>query len=94
MALVLFAVMVPLGLILIRDDPRKSAFADQETQDEELETHRDRRSGETERIGVSLRTALGSPPFWLLAWGFVVCGFTMAFANTHFMATPTRWGCT
>ncbi len=92
MAVVLLAVMVPLGLILIRDDPRKSARVDRATLDEELETHRDRRSGETERIGVSLRTALGSPPFWLLAWGFVVCGFTMAFANTHFMAYADEMG--
>jgi MFS family permease len=32
------------------------------------------------------------PPFWLLAFGFFVCGFTMAFANIHFMAYADDMG--
>ena len=42
--------------------------------------------------GVALRTALRSPDFWLLAFGFVVCGWTMAFPNVHFLAYADDMG--
>lgn len=92
MAIVLLVVMVPLGLLVLRDDPRRVALVDRAALDEELETHREHRPGARDAVGVTLRTALASPPFWLLAWGFVVCGFTMAFANTHFMAYADEMG--
>jgi len=42
--------------------------------------------------GVALRTALRAPDFWLLALGFVVCGWTMAFPNVHFLAYADDMG--
>ena len=42
--------------------------------------------------GVSLRVAIASPEFWLLSSGFLVCGFTMAFPNTHFLAYADDMG--
>ena len=32
------------------------------------------------------------PAFWILAFGFVVCGWTMAFPNTHFLAYADDMG--
>jgi MFS family permease len=42
--------------------------------------------------GVDLMTALRDRRFWILAFGFLVCGFTMAFANTHFLAYADDMG--
>ncbi|MCA9877636.1 MAG: MFS transporter, partial [Thermomicrobiales bacterium] len=36
--------------------------------------------------GMTLREAISNPAFWILGFGFVVCGWTMAFPNTHFLA--------
>jgi MFS family permease len=41
---------------------------------------------------VKLAEALSDSSFWLLAFGFFVCGFTMAFANAHFMAYADDMG--
>lgn len=83
---VLVAVMVPLGLFVVRDDPKRVRWVSAEAVREEMDTGRQSDDPAREQAGVTLKTAVTSPPFWLLAWGFVVCGFTMAFANTHFMA--------
>lgn len=40
----------------------------------------------------TLKEALAGSAFWLLAFGFFVCGFTMAFANAHFMAYADDMG--
>lgn len=42
--------------------------------------------------GLTLRDAIARPPFWILAFGFVVCGWTMAFPNTHFLAYADDMG--
>lgn len=34
---------------------------------------------------LTLKQALRTPLFWQLGLGFLVCGFPMSFANTHFM---------
>jgi MFS family permease len=76
--------MAPLGFFLLRDRPAKPP---------EPEAHREGRIRPRE-LANSLRPrqALATPVFWLLAFGFVVCGFTMAFANTHFMAYADDMG--
>jgi MFS family permease len=48
--------------------------------------------GRVREGGVALRAALRSPDFWLLAFGFVVCGWTMAFPNVHFLAYADDMG--
>ena len=42
--------------------------------------------------GLTLRDAIAHPPFWILAFGFVVCGWTMAFPNIHFLAYADDMG--
>lgn len=42
--------------------------------------------------GVTLAQAMTHPAFWLLAFGFLVCGWTMAFPNTHFLAYADDMG--
>jgi MFS family permease len=42
--------------------------------------------------GLTLRDAIVRPPFWILAFGFAVCGWTMAFPNTHFLAYADDMG--
>ena len=76
MAVLLLVVIVPLGLVLLRDRP--------ETDVAEMGYPPGRPRA---AVGsVSPRSAFRGPVFWLLAYGFVVCGFTMSFANIHFMA--------
>jgi MFS family permease len=78
MALALLAVAVPICALLLRDAPR------------------DGESDASDRFdgtgGVTLRQALAHPDFWLLAFGFAVCGWTMAFPNTHFLAYADDMG--
>ncbi|MFT4037542.1 MAG: MFS transporter [Thermomicrobiales bacterium] len=42
--------------------------------------------------GMTLREAISNPAFWILGFGFVVCGWTMAFPNTHFLAYADDMG--
>jgi MFS family permease len=42
--------------------------------------------------GMTLREAVSNPAFWILGFGFIVCGWTMAFPNTHFMAYADDMG--
>jgi MFS family permease len=39
-----------------------------------------------------LREAIGHPAFWFLSFGFLTCGWTMAFPNTHFLAYADDMG--
>ena len=70
----LLALMVPLVIVVIRDAPARKPDA--------AASKASRGSDE----GVGVRVAIRTSAFWLLAFGFVVCGFTMAFPNTHFIA--------
>jgi len=76
LAVVLLVAILPLAFGFIREAPGAQAARDR---------------GE-EETGRTLREALDSPPFWLLAFGFFVCGFTMAFATTHFLAYADDMG--
>jgi len=79
MAIALLAIALPLTALVLRDAPRSSAgIAAQE-------------DGES-RPGVTLREALLHPVFWVLGFGFLVCGWTMAFPNTHFLAYADDMG--
>ncbi len=92
LAILLLAAMLPLGFVLIRDDPAKFGLPPDGSaiEPERGDEPRQRRSfiGPAAQLPEALRT----PVFWLLGWGFFVCGFTMAFANTHFMAYADEMG--
>lgn len=79
-SVILLVIMTPLGLIFIRarQSPAKPASADGQAV--------------TEEHSVGLREALNTSSFWLLAFGFFTCGFTMAFANAHFLAYADDMG--
>ena len=85
LALLLLVGMVPVGLILLRDTPPQDRPGNAATERPETST-----AGRRE--GVSLRQSLTTPAFWLLSFGFVVCGFTMAFPNVHFLAYADDMG--
>jgi len=61
----------------LRDAPRASAAAGEMPMPDD---------------GLTLREAVAHPAFWILAFGFVVCGWTMAFPNTHFLAYADDMG--
>ena len=77
LAVALLVVALPLSAIFLRDAPRASVA-----------------TGETPipEDGLTLRDAAARPAFWILAFGFVVCGWTMAFPNTHFLAYADDMG--
>jgi len=77
LAVALLAVAVPLSAIFLRDAPRPVLAAGTALPAED---------------GLTLRQALAHPAFWILAFGFVVCGWTMAFPNTHFLAYADDMG--
>ena len=84
LAAVLVLVMAPLGFFLLRDRPATPPPP---------EAHRAGRVAPRDMAAsFRPRQAFATPVFWLLAFGFVVCGFTMAFANTHFMAYADDMG--
>jgi MFS family permease len=47
---------------------------------------------QADQDGMTLREAISNPAFWILSFGFIVCGWTMAFPNTHFMAYADDMG--
>lgn len=77
LAVALLAVAVPLSAIFLRDAPRAGTAAGEALPAED---------------GLTLREAIAHPAFWILAFGFVVCGWTMAFPNTHFLAYADDMG--
>ena len=92
-ALLLIVVMVPLGLLLVRDRPgaggrRQTAGG---RAGHELDPGR-QAGGEGDERSLTLGQSLRTPIFWQLAFGFAVCGFTMAFPNTHFLAYADDMG--
>jgi MFS family permease len=64
-------------MLFLRDSPRPTANASPARDGDE---------------GTTLRDAIAHPAFWLLGFGFVVCGWTMAFPNTHFLAYADDMG--
>src|SRR5215208_6570239 len=77
LAVALLAVAIPLSTIFLRDAPRPVEAAGKALPAED---------------GLTLWQALAHPAFWILAFGFVVCGWTMAFPNTHFLAYADDMG--
>jgi MFS family permease len=75
-AAVLLLVMVPLGIVFLKDGPAGTQSA----------------SKTVGLTGSTLREALSGPAFWLLALGFVACGWTMAFPQTHWIAHADDMG--
>lgn len=71
-------IALPLSAIFLRDNPRGPAA--------------DQRKQAAAENGLTLRQAIANPAFWLLGFGFVVCGWTMAFPNTHFLAYADDMG--
>jgi MFS family permease len=77
LAVALLVVALPLSAIFLRDAPRASVARGETPIPED---------------GLTLREALAHPAFWILAFGFAVCGWTMAFPNTHFLAYADDMG--
>ncbi len=77
LAVALLVVALPLSAIFLRDAPRASVAAGEPPMPED---------------GLTLRDALAHPAFWILAFGFAVCGWTMAFPNIHFLAYADDMG--
>lgn len=77
LAVAIVAVALPLSAIFLRDAPSDAPTL---SQQKELES------------GLTLREAISHPVFWVLGFGFVVCGWTMAFPNTHFLAYADDMG--
>lgn len=79
-ALFILFVVLPVGLLLIRNRPSELGL---KPLGSELRISR----GETldGRPALDLRQALRLGDFYRLGFGFFVCGFTMSFANTHFI---------
>ena len=77
LAVALLAGAVPLSAIFLRDAPRAAVAAGRAPPSED---------------GLTFREAIAHPAFWILAFGFVVCGWTMAFPNTHFLAYADDMG--
>jgi MFS family permease len=78
LAVAIVAIALPLSAIFLRDGPPLEAGVAAAAQ--------------TVEHGVGLRDAVSQPGFWLLGFGFVVCGWTMAFPNTHFLAYADDMG--
>lgn len=85
LAVMLLAIMAPLGLIFLRAPNTGRSDGDGAAGDPDPAL-------DEASAGHTLRSAVNTAPFWLLAFGFFVCGFTMAFANTHFMAYADDMG--
>jgi MFS family permease len=79
MAIALLAVALPVTALVLRDAPRAQAGGDAAAAIDP-------------QSGVTLREALVHPVFWVLGFGFLVCGWTMAFPNTHFLAYADDMG--
>src|SRR5215216_2445678 len=77
LAVALLAFALPITALFLRDAPRAAVATSEAPPLEE---------------GLTLRDAIAHPAFWILAFGFVACGWTMAFPNTHFLAYADDMG--
>jgi MFS family permease len=87
LALLLAVIMVPVAVLLVREAPARPAG-----HDSRLSLQGQTRGAD--RPSAGLREALNTSAFWVLAFGFFACGFTMAIANTHFLAFADDMGMT
>jgi len=86
LALLLLVFITPVALLFVRESPSAPRGGSARAGS------RHSPSGGADVPSLGLREALDSSGFWLLAFGFFVCGFTMAFANTHFLAYADDMG--
>ncbi|MCC7024209.1 MAG: MFS transporter [Thermomicrobiales bacterium] len=78
LAVAVLLVALPLTALFLHDAPPSTSSAAARVKPAEE--------------GLALREAIAHPAFWLLGFGFVVCGWTMAFPNTHFLAYADDMG--
>jgi MFS family permease len=90
LGILLIAGIVPVGWFLLREKPAELGLNPDGASNAEVKAKASMQAGHL--AGVDLKTALKERRFWILAFGFLVCGFTMAFANTHFMAYADDMG--
>ena len=90
LAIFLIAAIVPIGWLFLRESPAEIGLNPDGASDEAAAADVSRHPGN--HAGVDLITAIRDQRFWILAFGFLVCGFTMAFANTHFLAYADDMG--
>lgn len=73
-------VILPLGLLLIRDDPEALGLRpDGDSVAKAAAAGATRAHVRDVPLSKAVRTLV----FWQLSFGYMACGFTMAFANTH-----------
>ncbi|MDO8671719.1 MAG: MFS transporter [Dehalococcoidia bacterium] len=91
LSIILFIVILPISLILLKNSPKeKGTYPD---GDQPGSVAANATAAEIARDGTAtLGEALRSSTFWKLGIGFFVCGYTMSFANTHFIAFATDMG--
>ncbi len=77
LAAMLLVAVLPMTVLLVRSAPDAAPV---------------RRATATHDGTATLGSAVAGSTFWLLAFGFFTCGFTMAFANAHFMAYADDMG--
>ncbi|MBI2320790.1 MAG: MFS transporter [Chloroflexi bacterium] len=80
LAVLLGLVILPVGLLLIRNDPEALGLRPDGDSVARAAAAAAKRAYVRD---VPLREAVRTPVFWQLSFGYAVCGFTMAFANTH-----------
>jgi MFS family permease len=83
LAVILLVVMTPLSLILVRSSGLPTRH---------ISSTRHIPTDLGNQKPLKLGEAVAGSTFWLLAFGFFVCGFTMAFATAHFMAYADDMG--
>lgn len=77
--------VLPLALFLLASRP-----ADKGLEPYGAGTAEGRRHAS--QVSMTFREALRQPDLWRLTLGFFVCGFTMSFANTHFIPFASDMG--
>lgn len=89
LAALLALVILPIGILLIRNDP--AALGLHPDGDSAAVAARAAAKRDAQR-SVGLGAAVRTLPFWQLGFGFFACGFTMSFANTHMAAWAMDMG--
>ncbi|MBI2864049.1 MAG: MFS transporter [Chloroflexi bacterium] len=88
LSVMLFFIILPITLFFLKNSPgEKGTYPDGDLPGSVAAAAA---AAAVARDGnATLGEALRSPTFWKLGLGFFVCGFTMSFANTHFIAFAT-----
>ncbi|MBI2305241.1 MAG: MFS transporter [Chloroflexi bacterium] len=84
------AVVVPVTLILMKDSPAQVGSLPYGYGESGASGRRGATA--TEGKTTTLREAMATRPFWLLALGYFVCGFTITMLQTHLVPFATDIG--